>query len=50
MDKEDVIYIYIYVYIHTQWNIAQPIKKNDIMPFSVTWMDLKITMLSELNR
>ena len=24
--------------------------KNEIMPFSVTWMDLKITMLSELNR
>ena len=42
MDKEDMIYTYI------QWDITQPKKKNEIMPFVPTWMDLVIVMLSEV--
>ena len=26
------------------------IKKNEIMPFATTWMDLEIIILSEINR
>ena len=40
MDKEDVEYIYIYSGILA-------IKKNEILPFAATWMDLQIIILSE---
>ena len=38
MDKEGMVYI--------QWNDSH--KKNEIMPFSATWMDLEICILSEV--
>ena len=41
MDKEDVTYI-------TEYYSA--IKKNKIMPFAVTQMDLEIIILSEVNQ
>ena len=44
MDKDEVVYIYI------QWNITQPIKKNDIMPFVATWMELETLILSEVSQ
>ena len=40
MDKEDVIYIYVY----------SAIKKNEIMPFSATWMDLESVITSEVSQ
>ena len=41
MDK-DVVHIYMEHY--------SAIKKNEIMPFAATWMDLDIIMLSEVRQ
>ena len=39
MNKEDVVYIH---------NEILAIKKNEIMPFAATWIDLEIIILSEV--
>ena len=41
MDKEDM------VYIHN--GILLSHKKNEIMPFTVTWTDIQIIILSEVS-
>ena len=43
MDKKDVVYIYTMEYYPT-------IKKNEIMPFATTWMELEIIILSEVSQ
>ena len=42
MDKEDVVHIYN--------GILLSHRKNKIMPFAATWMDLEIITLSELSQ
>ena len=37
MDKEDVVYMY------------NEIKKNEVLPFTTTWMDLEGVMLNEIS-
>ena len=41
MDKEDVIHIY---------DGILAIKKNKIIPFAVTWMDIEIVIRSEVSQ
>ena len=43
MDKEDVVYTYTMEYY-------SGIKKNEVMPFAATWMDLEIIILSEVSQ
>ena len=46
MDKEDVIH----THTHTHTGILLSHKKNVILPFVTTWMDLKGIMLSETSQ
>ena len=41
MDKEDVVYIMEHY---------SAIQKNEIMPFVATWMNLEVTIVSEVNQ
>ena len=42
MDKEIVVYV--------KWNIVQPLKKNEILPFMKAWIDPEVIMLIEISR
>ena len=56
MCKEDVVYMYTHTHTHTHthpFNIYlyySAVRKNEIMPFATTWMDLEIIILSQSER
>ena len=48
-----MVYIYIHTYTHTHKYIMEyysGIKKNEILPFATTWMELESMMLSEISQ
>ena len=47
MDKEDVVYIYIYTQTMEYYSAM---KKNKILPFATTWIDLEGIVLSEVSQ
>ena len=54
MDKEDVVYIYIHTHTHTHTYsgvlLSNQIKKDEILPFATTWMELEGIMLSKIRQ
>ena len=52
MDKENVVCVClcVYTYIHTYNGLLLSHKKNEILPFATTWMDLDIIILSEVSQ
>ena len=47
MDKEDIVCVYTHTHTYTM-KYYSAIKKNEIMPFAATWMNLDIIILSEI--
>ena len=57
MDKEYVVCVCVCVCVHTHTHTNtytmeyySAIKKNEILPFAATWMDLENIMLSEISQ
>ena len=38
------------IYTRTQWNVIQPLKKEGILPFVTTWMNVEGIMLSKISQ
>ena len=48
MDKKDVIHTQTHTHTHTH-NVYSATKKNEMLPFATTWIDLQGIMLSEIS-
>ena len=55
MDKEDEVYTYTCTYKHThthtnKWKMDYytAIKRDEILPFAITWIDMEDNVLSEV--
>ena len=44
-----IIYVYTHMHVYVM-EYYSAIKKNEIMPFAETWMDLKMIILSNLSQ
>ena len=47
------IHVCVYTHTHTHTHTMEyysAMKKNEVMPFGETWMDLEMIILSEVNR
>ena len=49
MDREDLVCVCVCVYIH-KMKYYSAIKKNEMMPFATTWMNLEIVILSKVRK
>ena len=49
MDKEDVLHTHTYTHTHTGILVSHK-KKNEILSFATTWMDLESIMLNEISQ
>ena len=51
MDKEDVVYTHTHTHTHThKMEYYSAIKKDELLPFAATWMDLENLILSEVSQ
>ena len=50
MDKEDAVYTHTHTHTHTHNGVLLSHKKDEIMPFVTTWMDLEIIILSKVSQ
>ena len=39
-----------HIHEYMKWNITQPLKKNETMPYAATWTDPEIIILSEITQ
>ena len=49
-DYKDVVCVYTHTHTHTLVEYSSAIKRNEILPFSTTWMELDSIILSKISQ